>query len=658
MSEVSIGRWLTNAQWSLTARRLPNFVRFLPRGLLLAAIAAFIYTALAEDLRELDWNAVRLAVEAVPSSYVLAALALTAMSYLAMARYDVVAVRTLALKIPEPTTWRAGFVATSLGQTMGFGVIIGSAVRWRFYRHEGYSAATAGMITAVVSAAFFFTLLMVTSASLLFGGTDFTEMTGLTDTNIKFLCAGVFSVGLLVFALSYLQPTLRIAGRRVALPRFQPLVRLTVLALLDVIPAAAALWILLPADVSPDFWHLLPIYAVALALALISNTPGGLGVLEFACLVAWPDVPAENIIAALILYRVIFYGIPFVFGLAFLADHETSVSVRPDRLRATRQMTVIDLLAESVRADANLYHQGDKQVFRSTCGTAAILYRDSGNARVALSDPFGEAAAWPRVIQEFLHGARSEMRMPAAYKLSAGAAQKFRRAGCRIHVTGQEAVVDPGTFSLDGSRMRELRRKVRQAEKAGVTVEFCPAGGAPFDELSHINAMWQAAKQAPVKGFSLGRFAPDYIENFPLVIARDEGRVIGFLSLWQSGDGKEWSIDLMQTGRGAPSGTMQQMIVFAINHAKEHGAYRFSLCSVQFANNQPPNSLAERIIAICWRQLSDRNGLKGLWRFKEMFRPEWEPLHLAVPHSGVPVTAALEIYRLVNDPAYDLPNTR
>ncbi|MEO0915105.1 MAG: lysylphosphatidylglycerol synthase domain-containing protein, partial [Pseudomonadota bacterium] len=318
-----------------------------------------------DDLRQLDWAAVSQAVRAVSLADLAIALLLTAVSYYAMAMYDGVALRILGYRLRGRLSLRAGFAATSLGQTLGFGVLVGTAVRWRFYRGTGISATTSGLVTGVVSTGFFIALILLVSACIAFGSFDFSEMTGLSPAMLQTAALAILAGGALLFAIAYLQPRIRLAGRTLPLPRFQPLVRISALAVLDIVPAAAALWMLLPADVAPTFTQLLPIYAVALGLALVSNTPGGLGVLEFACLLAWPLAPAESIIAALILYRVVYYGAPFLLGLAFLADHESRRKGK-GQSRAVWQHGAEEsdaaLLSKAHRAEANLIQQGDKRV--------------------------------------------------------------------------------------------------------------------------------------------------------------------------------------------------------------------------------------------------------------------------------------------------------
>lgn len=644
--------WLKS--WEVLGR---SEIRPWVKGAVFSIVVIAVLSVLAEDLRQLDWGTVREAVLAVSLPAILAAIAFTSLSYLAMALYDDVAMRVLGHDIPRSTSLRAGFAATAMGQTLGFGVFVGSAVRWRFYRNSGVSAAQAGLITGVVSAGFFLTLVMIVAASLLVGHYDFAAITGLEPWLLISLALLSLSFGAALLLLSYIQPALRLAGRDVAVPRWQPLCRIMVLAVLDVLPAAAALWMLLPSDVALDFWQILPIYAVALGLALASNTPGGLGVLEFACLLAWPHVPAESLIAALILYRCVFYGLPFLFAAALLMDWEWSprASARPKaRIQALKPVgagyvpaPVLRLLKDSGRAEAGLALQGDKSFFLAASGRAALMYRDSGNARVALSDPIGPEEAWPQLLAEFAAASRSDMRKPAFYKCSDRAGPALRAAGFTLHKVSEEAIVSLSEDGFSGSKYRELRRKIRAAEKAGLRTEVHAPGRAPIARLRPIHDAWLAAKGGQERHFSIGRFEPIYLSNFHIIEAVLGEETVGFLSLWRSGDGAEWSVDIMQISEQAPNGTMHYLIAEGMEMARKEGAARFSLCAVPFQLGKAPETLFERWVEWYFKGQGKALGLVGLARFKSSFKPDWEPRYFAAEARQLPVQTALAVRSLI-----------
>ena len=85
-------------------------------------------------------------------------------------------------------------------------------------------------------------------------------------------------------------------------------------------------------------------YVFACILGVVSNAPGGIGVFEAAMLKAVPIASEEALLASLVLFRVIYYLVPFLFALAFLGAHEIFRrwnSLRED-MRRSEEETVLE----------------------------------------------------------------------------------------------------------------------------------------------------------------------------------------------------------------------------------------------------------------------------------------------------------------------------
>ena len=67
---------------------------------------------------------------------------------------------------------------------------------------------------------------------------------------------------------------------------------------------------------------MLGVFLASFSLALVSHAPGGLGVLEFAFLEAMPDVPQANVIAALLVFRLLYLILPLMFAIEVVLGFE------------------------------------------------------------------------------------------------------------------------------------------------------------------------------------------------------------------------------------------------------------------------------------------------------------------------------------------------
>ncbi len=94
------------------------------------------------------------------------------------------------------------------------------------------------------------------------------------------------------------------------------------LTAIDVLAAAATLWVLLP-SVGISFFAFAAIYCVALALGVLSHIPGGLGVFEVAILYAvGSSAPVDAVAAALVTYRGIYFLLPLLLSTLLLTNFE------------------------------------------------------------------------------------------------------------------------------------------------------------------------------------------------------------------------------------------------------------------------------------------------------------------------------------------------
>ena len=86
--------------------------------------------------------------------------------------------------------------------------------------------------------------------------------------------------------------------------------------------AAAALYVILPAGHELDFISFCAAYVFACLLGIASHMPGGIGAFEATMLNTVPAPSAAALLASLLLFRVLYYLVPFVLALALLGADE------------------------------------------------------------------------------------------------------------------------------------------------------------------------------------------------------------------------------------------------------------------------------------------------------------------------------------------------
>jgi len=115
----------------------------------------------------------------------------------------------------------------------------------------------------------------------------------------------------------------KIQGFKLELPGFRLTLGQICLGVIDLCAAAGTLYALLSPPRSIDYVTFVAVYVFGSLLGIASNAPGGIGVFEATMLKTVPAHSQAALFAALLLFRIIYYLVPFVLALAMLGAHES-----------------------------------------------------------------------------------------------------------------------------------------------------------------------------------------------------------------------------------------------------------------------------------------------------------------------------------------------
>ena len=285
-------------------------------GVFAAALAV-----LQSELRAVTWAHLAGAVAAIPGSRVALALLLTGLNYLALAGYDLLAFASIGRRVSRRWIVGATLVACPIAHTIGFAMLTGTSVRYRFYSRWGLSAEEMSRVVFGYATSFWLGLLALGGASLVVS-----PLTGAFPGSSPAVAVALGTFLLLVVSGYLLATIVRRTPLRVGrllLPLPAPWLALCQLgvSLIEWPLAAAVLFVLLPSDTLP-FTGFLGIYLVAVFVGLISHVPGGLGVFDgLVVLLLSPELSSDHVMPALLAYRVVYYLIPFVLAsVGLIAD--------------------------------------------------------------------------------------------------------------------------------------------------------------------------------------------------------------------------------------------------------------------------------------------------------------------------------------------------
>lgn len=290
-------------------------------GLLLFAVALWV---VHHQLAAYHYQDIARALSEISSDRLVLALLLTAGSYLILTGYDILAFRYLERPLAYGKIARASFIGYAFSNNIGFSMIAGSTIRYRLYSAWGLSALEVVKIITFVAATFWLGLFSIGGVIFLFEPMALPDLLPLPFTTVRPLGAILlaFVAGYFVASFLFHRP-IEIRGWEFSLPSPKLSFEQILLASADWVVAGGALYVLLPPGEVPSYPVFLGIFLLAQIAGLISQVPGGLGILEtIVLLLLSPAVPAVSIAGALLLYRGIYYFLPLGLAALLLGVHE------------------------------------------------------------------------------------------------------------------------------------------------------------------------------------------------------------------------------------------------------------------------------------------------------------------------------------------------
>ena len=531
--------------------------------------------SLGFGLAVLIWGASRLPPDALSIAFHglpeialwrwIAALALTVISFAVMGRMEALWHAALRLNTQGYAARRTGRIAVAVGQMTGAASVVAGLLRWHLLRRTSRAADVARLSLA---------------ASM-----SFMLCWGLTALLAIWWIA---LAGMPALSWSALPPVACIAG--LAVWRFGPLLMrhrriagsVMGLCQLDLLCAAGAFALLAPAHL--PLLDVMAVFTLALGAGLAAHLPMGLGAFDIVILALLP-APVAEMLPALLAYRFVYGLLPGVVGLAALR-HPCPIPGR-DALRA-----LLDRRAPSIWALAT---QG-ASVWQDAHG-AALVGRGS-HAKAIIGETMGEVPV--------------PLRRTARYKCGARTAVRLRRQGWSVMVIAHDSWIDLRNWSLDGSLRSTLRRKLRQAEAAGVAIWVIDAADHA-GPMTRIAAVWARAHGGE-RGFSMGRFHLAALRDQLVFGIFVNGDLAGFVS-FQIG-ARDWTLDLIRYDGTLPGGAVHAALCAGIDAARSAGVRDMNL-GATVAQRGP------------FGRLGRRHG--GLSQFKRSFAPLTRHLYHAAP---------------------------
>jgi lysyl-tRNA synthetase class 2 len=276
----------------------------------------------------------------------------------------------------------------------------------------------------------------------------------------------------------------------------------------------------------------------------------------------------------------------------------------------------------------------DKSYLFSPSRRAFLAYRVVAGTALVSGDPVGDDAEIDALLAELRRIVRARGWRLAVVGASGEQLDRYRALGLKPVPIGEEAVLRPQEFSLEGRAIRKVRQSVSRLRKAGYSFRIVAADDVapPLEaELADVSAAWR--KGEPERGFSMA-IDDLHVPGTVLALAEDsDGRVGGFLHLAPAPAGGGWSLSTMRRRPDAPNGLTEFLVVETLAWARENGSRELSLnfCALtDFLAPERVTTPGRRLVRRGLLLADNAFQLERLYAFSRKFFPEWRRRYVCV----------------------------
>lgn len=285
------------------------------------AVASGAIYALTHAIKKLDFDHVVAIAEATDRRTIALALALIALSYASVTLYDLLALRTIGRPdVPCRIAALASFTSYPIAHGIGAVALISPIIRYRIYAPYKLGIGEIAGIAVLTGVTFWLGNLTALGLSLMIDPEAFSWVE-YWPPELNRLVAGALLAGVIAFVV-WSWPGRRSTRWPVRLPSGSMVLLQIAIGLFDLGAAALAMYVLIPGELDIELSRLTAVFIAATLLGFASHAPAGIGLFDATILLGLGTDDKEPLLAALLIFRILYHLLPFVLALALFGATE------------------------------------------------------------------------------------------------------------------------------------------------------------------------------------------------------------------------------------------------------------------------------------------------------------------------------------------------
>lgn len=277
----------------------------------------------------------------------------------------------------------------------------------------------------------------------------------------------------------------------------------------------------------------------------------------------------------------------------------------------------------------------DKAYFFNPSRSAGLAYKSVSGVALVVGDPAGKNAEFGHLIMQFQEYCRVNDWEPAYVHTEAKNIPLYKSLGFDLQKIGEEAIVDTGHFVKTVMPNKYFRHIANRFEREKYVIEILepPHSSAVLRRLYEVSNDWLKVPGRTERGFMMGYFNDSYMQQCPIMVARDRAGIIrAFINQVPGLNKDEANFDLLRHTSGSLGNVNDYLMLNFINYLHEQGVARLNMGLSPLAGlgagYEKDRSATDNILSFTYSNASRFYSFKGLNRFKSKYEPAWEDRYI------------------------------
>jgi phosphatidylglycerol lysyltransferase len=279
----------------------------------------------------------------------------------------------------------------------------------------------------------------------------------------------------------------------------------------------------------------------------------------------------------------------------------------------------------------------DKQYFFNPGRTSVLAYTVKRGVALCVGDPLGDPASFPALISLFNEFCRLNDWLPALIHVDKSHTELYEKYGFAKQKIGEEAIVQIEHFQTKVRKDKYFRQITNRYAKLAYTTEVLlpPHNAAIIDRLRSVSADWLKQPGRDERVFMMGQFNEAYLQQCPIVVARDAaGTIQAFINqLPKIGEPTEANYDMLRHTKESPGNVNDFLLMGFIERLQQEGykTLNLGLCPLagMLKNRDDDKTVIDSALQFVYANGDRFYSFAGLYRFKSKYEPHWSGRYIA-----------------------------